>query len=72
MTITKYIVDAMGGTIEIHSEPGKGSKFHVILDLERAVVSEEDMRLPGWRMLVVDDDPLLCENTVSTQESIGV
>ncbi len=72
MTITKYIVDAMGGTIEIHSEPGKGSKFHVILDLERAVVSEEDMRLPGWRMLVVDDDSLLCENAVSTLESIGV
>ena len=72
MTITKYIVDAMGGIIEVHSEPGQGSKFHVILDLEKAVISEDDMRLPDWKMLVVDDDSLLCENAVSTLESIGV
>ncbi len=32
MAITKYIVDAMEGTIEIHSEIGKGTEFHVVLD----------------------------------------
>jgi signal transduction histidine kinase len=55
MAITKYIVDAMNGTIEVQSEQGKGTKFHVILDLEKAVESDEDMVLPPLNMLLVDD-----------------
>lgn len=72
MAITKYIVDAMGGTIELESEPGKGTEFHVILDMEKAFVTEEEMLLPDWNMLVVDDDKQLCESTVSSLKSIGV
>ena len=72
MAITKYIVDAMGGTIEVESELGKGSEFHVTLDLEIAEVQETDMILPDWKMLVVDDDKLLCESTVASLKSIGV
>ena len=69
MAITKYIVDAMEGTIEIHSEIGKGTEFHVVLDLERAEVQEEDMVLPNWNMLLVDDDQVLCEATVQSLRS---
>lgn len=72
MAITKYIVDAMGGVIEVTSEQGKGSEFHVILDLEQADTPEMDMILPDWRMLVVDDDEQLCRSTVDALESIGV
>ena len=36
MAITKCIVDAMGGTISVRSEQGRGSEFHVVLDLEKA------------------------------------
>ena len=72
MTITKYIVDAMGGTIEVNSQMGKGTEFHVVLDLERATVSESDMVLPSWNMLVVDDDQQMCESTVASLGSIGV
>lgn len=72
MAITKYIVDAMGGTIEVHSELGKGTKFHVTLDLEKATVPEEEMILPDWHMLVVDDDIQLCESTVGSLQQIGV
>ncbi len=72
MAITKYIVDAMGGTIEVHSELGKGSEFHVTLDLERAQIQEEDMILPEWNLLVADDDQQLCESTVASLKSIGV
>ncbi len=36
MAITKYIVDAMKGTIEVESEQGKGTEFRVTLDLETA------------------------------------
>ncbi len=72
MAITKYIVDAMEGTIEVQSEQGKGTEFHVILDMEKAAVHEMDMVLPLWNMLVVDDDQILCESTVSSLKEIGV
>ncbi len=71
MAITKYIVDAMGGTITVESEPGKGTEFHVILDLEKAPTQLQDMELPGWEVLVVDDDELLCESAAATLKSIG-
>lgn len=72
MAITKHIVDALGGTISVQSELGKGTEFHVILDLERATVQEENMILPAWRMLLVDDDKELCEGAMSSLESIGI
>ncbi len=72
MTITKYIIDAMGGTIQVKSELGEGTEFHVILDLEKAEIQEADMILPKWNMLVVDDDRQLCESTVSALKSIGI
>lgn len=72
MAITKHIVDAMGGTIQVESQPGKGSRFHVVLDLERSSLEETDMLLPPWNMLVVDDDMQLCESTVASLQSIGV
>lgn len=72
MAITKYIVDAMEGTIQVQSELGKGSEFHVTLDLLKATVQEADMVLPDWKMLVVDDDEQLCESVVASLKSIGV
>ncbi len=73
MAITKFIVvDAMGGSIDVKSRQGKGTEFSVTLDLEKAEVLEEDMILPNWNMLVVDDDKQLCESTVASLASIGV
>ena len=72
MAITKYIVDAMGGSISVRSELGKGSEFHVVLDLEKADTPESEMILPEWHMLVVDDDQQLCESAVSSLRSIGI
>ena len=72
MAITKYIVDAMGGTITVDSELGKGSEFHVTLDLQRAETTEEEMILPEWNILVVDDDRQLCESTTLSLKAIGV
>ncbi len=72
MAITKYIVDAMGGTITVQSAPGKGSSFHVTLDLQKAQIDEDDMVLPDCRMLVVDDDAQLCESTIAALASIGL
>lgn len=72
MSITKYIVDAMRGTIELNSELGKGSEFHITLELERAQVPEAEMILPSWKMLVVDDDELLCQTAVESLKEIGI
>ncbi len=72
MAITKYIVDAMGGEITVSSRLGEGSEFHIVLDLERAEEQVEDMILPDWTMLVVDDDRQLCESTVESLQSIGI
>ena len=73
MAITKFIVvDAMGGSIDVKSRQGQGTEFSVTLDLEKAEVMEEDMILPNWNMLVVDDDRQLCESTVASLSSIGV
>ncbi len=59
-----------GGTIDIESEQGKGTQFHVTLDLEKAQCREEDMILPDWNMLVVDDDEMLCKSTVNSPSDI--
>ena len=72
MAITKYIVDAMEGTIQVESKLGQGTKFNLILDLEKAEIEEMDMILPAWKMLVVDDDEMLCKTTVEALKDIGV
>lgn len=72
MTITKYIVDAMEGTIEIHSEVNKGSEFKLTFDFKKAPAAEVNMVLPAWNMLVVDDDEFLCKSTIDTLKTFGV
>lgn len=72
MSITKVIVDMMGGTIEVESEQGVGSEFHIIVDFEKAVVEEMDMVLPPWRLLVVDNNEDLCRSAASALKEIGV
>ena len=72
MAITKYIVDAMQGTIDIQSEPEKGTEFRLTFDFEKASEMEADMVLPPWNMLMVDDDELLCRTAAQTLKSIGI
>ncbi len=72
MTITKYIVDAMDGVIEVQSELDKGTEFHLTFDFEKAAGREINMLLPSWNMLVVDDDELLCKSTIEILESFGI
>lgn len=72
MTITKHIVDAMGGTIAMDSEQGKGSQFHITLDLEKAAPQEKELRLPNRNILMIDDDETAGRLAVSALESIGL
>lgn len=72
MAITKAIVEAMKGSIEVQSAPGKGTEFHITLDLEIADTKEEDMKLPPWKMLVVDNNEELCQSAVWSLKEIGI
>ncbi|MGG7178423.1 ATP-binding response regulator [Clostridium paraputrificum] len=72
MAITKYIVDAMEGTIDVKSELEKGTEFHIVVDFEKATTMEVDMVLPSWNMLIIDDDKLFCETAINTLKSMGI
>lgn len=72
LTITKHIVDAMGGTITVESERGKGSHFHIALDMEKTVHQEKELHLPKKNVLVIDDDETAGNLAVSSLESIGL
>ena len=73
MAITKNLVESMGGTIEVESEPNRGSSFKVILNLKivenRVVSSTEQIEmhetdsdiLDGMRFLCAEDNELNAE-----------
>ena len=63
MSITKNLVEMMGGTITVSSEEGKGSEFTVTLQFKKSatkVVYERIPELQGVRVLVADDDSDTC------------
>jgi PAS domain S-box-containing protein len=60
LTISRKLVELMGGRLGVESEPGRGSSFWVELDLGKGEGAEECTRpvpasLAGRRVLVVDD-----------------
>lgn len=75
MAITKNIIDTMGGTIELHSEPGKGTEFVINLDFRlqnepKTVAAVE--ALEGMRALVVDDSFTTCDSITKMLRQIGM
>ena len=71
MAITKYIVDAMGGSIRVESEPDAGTDFYIAIDMEK-VQQEPVFCLPQQEVYVADDDKLHCAAAESTLASIGL
>ena len=71
LTIAKHIVDAMGGTIQVESAPGEGTTFSVSIDFERVTESEKEMKLPPWKILVVDDNEDLCRTAELCLKELG-
>ena len=73
MAITRNLVEAMGGTIDVESELGQGSRFEVLIDLKIAEdksVSlasqtekdeQDDSILQGMRFLCAEDNELNAE-----------
>ncbi len=79
MAITKSIVDAMGGTIEVSSELDHGSIFHIVLDLKKGTDSEkaieqyeqEEMSLQGMHILLAEDNDINAEIATMILEENG-
>lgn len=75
MSITKSIVDMMGGTITVDSEKGKGTEFVMNLPLRLQSApkkAEKIQELEGCRALVVDDDFNTCDSVTSMLLQIGM
>ena len=75
MAITKNIVDMMGGTIDVESVEGKGSKFTVTLTVrlaDKPIKYKPIAKLQGARALVVDDDIDTCRSVCKMLRSIDM
>ena len=75
MAITKNIVNMMGGTIEVHTEQGKGTEF--IVRLPFRIQSEHQhiekiAELEGLKALVVDDDFNTCDSVTKMLVRVGM
>ena len=86
MPIIKKYVEVMGGSIEVESELGKGSKFTVILEhriadrayyeknVEKPSDSDEKKKtsISGKRILMAEDNDLNAEIAITILEDLGV
>ncbi len=69
MSIVRNIINLMRGSIDLQTEPGKGSEFIIVMEMEPASISYEEekkdsavenamnRRYDGRTILVVDDTP---------------
>ncbi len=85
LSIVRGLVERMGGTISLASEPGRGSEFSVVLALPPAPGSEladsargegpaeiSSASLAGARVVVVEDDAVIREVLLATLSEAGV
>lgn len=70
MAITKNIVDLMGGTIAVQSEPDKGSRFEVTLTFP--IDYNADMMTDLGAALLISDDEVLRRNMDASMREVNV
>ena len=77
LAISKQLLTLMGGTLELESEPGRGTTFRIALGLEKAAAADAvagrmpGPRLRGVRVLAVDDHPGSLRNLEEQLRALG-
>jgi CheY-like chemotaxis protein len=74
LSIVKSLVDVQGGSIEVESELGIGSRFRVRLPVEPGEGRRAEPReaIRGKRVLVVDDEPAIAQLIAEQLQPFGV
>jgi len=82
LSICRKLVDLMGGTIQVTSQPGRGSKFWFEIDVPSASqervttpaapqASADVSRARGARVLLVEDNPVNRQFALAVLKSVG-
>ncbi|MBC8438689.1 MAG: PAS domain S-box protein [Deltaproteobacteria bacterium] len=77
LSVTHGIVNKMEGTIQVHSEPGKGTQFHVYLPVEKNSPEEQarhsTAKIQGGteHILLVDDEEAILTMEKQVLERLG-
>ncbi len=76
LSVIHGIVESFGGKVKVHSEPGKGTRFQVILPVVSKSVEPEQTVMESLpkgteRILFVDDEPALIDIGKKILETLG-
>ncbi|MDA3791923.1 MAG: ATP-binding protein, partial [Desulfobacula sp.] len=77
LSVVHGIVTAMGGAIQVYSEPGKGTEFHVCLPVEKTLSQEQattsKVQIQGGteQILLVDDEEAILSMEKRMLERLG-
>jgi CheY-like chemotaxis protein len=77
LSVVHGLIKSYGGQISVSSEPGRGTTFRVLLPViqdfqaEPTRHSAERLPLGTERILVVDDEPTICEATSALLQNLG-
>jgi CheY-like chemotaxis protein len=78
LALVERITRLLGGKLEMHSIPGKGSRFSLLLPVYKGALPRRDAAVPdgvasgaALRLLVVDNDPLIVEATSAMLGAMG-
>ena len=72
MCITANLVRLMGGTIDVESELGKGTKFTIVMDMKQQTESRRTFDGQGLCAVVADDDPTRRARLIEQLDRLGV
>jgi signal transduction histidine kinase/DNA-binding response OmpR family regulator/streptogramin lyase len=73
LTIAKHLAELMGGTLDVESIQGKGSRFTVLLPLDSPEPAATPNKKPDLgRILVVDDNETNCQLMQAILQYLGI